>query len=374
MRITIVQGAFLPVPPLLGGAVEKMWFELGRAFAGLGHEVTHVSRLYPGLAEEEVVSGVRYLRIRGFATPGSLVVLKCLDFYYSLLALRRLPDADVLVSNTFFMPILCRNIRKGQIYVDMQRFPKGQVRCYSRAARLRANSSAIERAIIEERPQMQSRVRMIPNPLPFVPGSVDLDGKEKLILYAGRLHPEKGVHLLLKAFKRMLAEGHGAGWTLEVAGPWETALGGGGKAYWQELLQLAEGLPVCWHGMIGDRDELNAVYRRASVFAYPSLADKGETFGLSILEAMSWGCVPVVSALDCFTDFVKDRVNGIVFDHRAEDPVTSLCRALKIVLADQPLRNRMQQMALGVRKSHALEMIAYEFLADFESLLGQRPS
>jgi hypothetical protein len=26
MKITIIQGAFLPVPPLLGGGVEKMWF------------------------------------------------------------------------------------------------------------------------------------------------------------------------------------------------------------------------------------------------------------------------------------------------------------------------------------------------------------
>lgn len=369
MRITIVQGAFLPVPPVMGGAVEKMWFELGKAFADLGHEVTHVSRLYPGMARNEVVSGVRYLRVRGFATPRSLVVLKSLDLCYSLLALRRLPDADVLVSNTFFVPIFCRNSNKGKIYVDMQRFPRGQVRFYSRAARLRANSSAIERAIIQEAPRAQSRVKMIPNPLPFVPGVVDLDAKEKVILYAGRLHPEKGVHLLLKAFRRLLAEGCAEGWTLEVAGPWETALGGGGKAYWQELVNLADGLPVCWHGMIADRDELNVVYRRASIFAYPSLADKGETFGLSILEAMSWGCVPVVSALDCFTDFVKDRVNGVIFDHHSDDAVVSLSEALGIVSADHTLRRGIQQRAFGVRESHALEKIAHEFLADFAALL-----
>jgi hypothetical protein len=37
MRITIVQGAFLPVPPVLGGAVEKIWFALGKEFASRGH-------------------------------------------------------------------------------------------------------------------------------------------------------------------------------------------------------------------------------------------------------------------------------------------------------------------------------------------------
>jgi hypothetical protein len=30
MKITIVLGAFLPVPPVMGGAVEKSWFALAR--------------------------------------------------------------------------------------------------------------------------------------------------------------------------------------------------------------------------------------------------------------------------------------------------------------------------------------------------------
>ena len=33
MNITIVQGAFKPVPPVTGGSVEKLWFDLGREFA-----------------------------------------------------------------------------------------------------------------------------------------------------------------------------------------------------------------------------------------------------------------------------------------------------------------------------------------------------
>ena len=44
MKITILQGAFLPVPPLRG-AIEKAWQALGEAFVRAGHEVTHISRL-----------------------------------------------------------------------------------------------------------------------------------------------------------------------------------------------------------------------------------------------------------------------------------------------------------------------------------------
>ena len=58
MKITILQGAFLPVPAIRGGAIEKAWQVLGEAFAKAGHEVTHISRLCDGLPEQESIEGV----------------------------------------------------------------------------------------------------------------------------------------------------------------------------------------------------------------------------------------------------------------------------------------------------------------------------
>ena len=71
MKITILQGPFLPVPPLQGGACEKLWYQLGREFARLGHEVVSVSRRFPSLSDDETVDGVRYLRVRGYSASGS---------------------------------------------------------------------------------------------------------------------------------------------------------------------------------------------------------------------------------------------------------------------------------------------------------------
>lgn len=48
MRITVVQGPFLPVPPLRGGAIEKVMSGLGETWARQGHAVTHISRRHPG--------------------------------------------------------------------------------------------------------------------------------------------------------------------------------------------------------------------------------------------------------------------------------------------------------------------------------------
>ena len=84
MKITIVLGAFLPVPPVMGGAVEKVWFALSQEFARRGHEVVLVSRTLPELPRSETRDGVRHLRVRGFDTPRSLLWLKFLDLIYSI--------------------------------------------------------------------------------------------------------------------------------------------------------------------------------------------------------------------------------------------------------------------------------------------------
>src|ERR1043166_9204720 len=59
MKITIVTGAFLPVPPIMGGAVEKAWFALGREFARRGQEIVFISRKLPQLPADETADGVK---------------------------------------------------------------------------------------------------------------------------------------------------------------------------------------------------------------------------------------------------------------------------------------------------------------------------
>lgn len=369
MKITIVQGAFLPVPPLLGGAVEKMWFLLGQEFANRGHVVTHVSRCFRDLPAEEMIEGVMHRRVPGYAAPSNLLLLKLRDLLYSLRVRRVLPEADILVSNTFWLPIVERRHAKGRLYVDVQRMPKGQIRLYRQAARLRANSSAVVDAILRECPSAEPRVRMVPNPLPFVsPAMSDPNLRERRILYAGRVHPEKGLDLLIQAFAALMADG--CDWQLDIVGPADHERGGGGPVYLERLQREAQGLPVRFHGMIGDQDELNRHYASATVFVYPSLAEKGETFGLAVLEAMALGCVPVVSDLACFRDFVRDNSNGRIFDHRSENPVRTLKDTLLETIADQDGLDRMRREALTVRESHALNTIADKFLEDFHDLAG----
>lgn len=373
LRISIVQGAFLPVPPRLGGAVEKAWYALGREFARQGHEVTHLGCAHPELPAANLDGGVRYRRVRGYATPCSLWRLKLLDLAYSARIRRVLPAADILVTNTFWMPVIERRRSRGRPYVHVARYPKGQLRFYPKRAILQTVSEPIRAAILRELPDGAARVRVVPYPLApayLVPRRT----AEPVILYTGRLHPEKGVHLLVDAFARS-ADSTLRGWTLRIVGPWKTAQGGGGEAYRSQLAALGRAASdrVQLVEPIFDEARLVAEYQRAAVFAYPSLAEFGETFGLAVLEAMAAGCAPVVSALDCFGDFLTAGKNGLVFDHRQPDAIERLGAALGQLAESSHLREEMRAAAWGTARAYALPEIALRYLEDFRAVT-ERPA
>jgi glycosyltransferase involved in cell wall biosynthesis len=375
MKITIVLGAFFPVPPIKGGAVEKAWFALGQQFARRGHEVVQISRAVPEFHREEILEGVKHLRVRGFDAPGSLVWLKVLDLIYSIRVISILPRSDIIVTNTFWLPILLRIARYGEVYVHVARYPKGQMRFYGCARRLQSPSQAVARAIEAEAPRLKNKVTVIPYP---APGSTiasqppSIAEREKIVLFVGRVHPEKGVLLLVEAFASLPRE-ISAEWKLSIIGPAEEELGGGGEDYLSELKRAAAHSvgKVFFCGPVFDQTHLEQHLRAARLFVYPSLAERGESFGLAPLEAMAHGCAVMVSNLECFADFVREDETGFVFDHRSQNPATALREKLESVLVDQKLLAKVAEEGYRTSADYSLERVADRFLHDFSSLLDQ---
>ncbi len=365
MIITILQGAFLPIPPKLGGAVEKMWFLLGQEFVVQGSKVTHISRRWEGLPIADIINGVNHLRVSGFDTPSNGLYLKLLDLIYTLKAVWLVPkDTDVVVTNTFWAPILLRIFYKSKIVVDVARMPKGQMRFYYKST-LRANSTPVASAIKSELPlRRHKHVLLIPNPLPYrVNRNVDLVDKKCVVLYCGRIHQEKGLELLLD-----LARNLPQNWILKIVGPSAIAAGGGGESYFNYLKHMFLITNTEFMQPVYDIEALNQLYQEAAIFVYPSVAEKGETFGMAPLEAMAWGCVPVVSDLACFKDFIADGQNGLVFNHRASDASLQAKNAVMSLIDSDDLRIRLGRSALNVRFTHSVEHIAKLFLNEFENL------
>lgn len=369
MKITIVLGAFFPVPPIMGGAVEKVWFALAQEFARRGHEVVQVSRDVPQFPREEIIAEVSHRRVRGFNAPRSLLWLKVLDLIYSIRAMSVLPKADIVVTNTFWLPLLLRNSKRGRLYVHVARYPKGQTRFYARAARLQTPSQAVARAVSEEAPKFTARITVVPNP---VPPSISESApspnaqREKVILFVGRVHPEKGVDLLIDAFAGAPVFGD---WRLLIIGPAESKFGGGGEKYLSDLKRRSQNAAVVFSGPIFDPIALEAEYRSARIFVYPSLAERGESFGLAPLEAMSHRCAVLVSDLLCFQDFVRDGETGFVFNHRDPRRREALQKKLEYITSDPTLLSTVADA--GYRKSteYSVARVADQFLADFDSII-----
>ena len=314
MRITIVTGAFLPVPPIQGGAVEKFWHAAGQDFARRGHEVTHISRAVDGLPARETIGGVAHVRVARLRHAAGDVALEILRS--SLLAARPAGVARSRHSgDEYFLAAVAR--ARGAVGKALRACgarTEGQMRFYRNAARLQAPSSVIAGAIAQEAPALADKVVVIPYAAPahvLRDAPPALEERARTILYVGRLHPEKGVHLLIEAFMRE-SEDALRDWKLEIVGPTEIAQGGGGEEYAGRLRGLAGGSDkVIFRGPIFEAEELERAYRGARLFVYPSLAETGETFGLAALEAMSHRCAVLVSDLGCFHDFVhegRDRV------------------------------------------------------------------
>jgi glycosyltransferase involved in cell wall biosynthesis len=371
MRITIVLGAFLPVPPLMGGAVEKFWFAMAQEFARRDNQVVQISRALPALPPRESIAGVDHIRVAGFDTPASSLLLKLRDLIYSGRVLRVVPEADVIVTNTFWLPLLLRHARAGKIYVHVARYPKGQLRFYNNAARLQTGSRAIAAAIERQAPALASRTKVIPYNAPVAQSAEPpppTAKRERILLFVGRVHPEKGVHVLVEAFVKEMNQSL-SNWRLELVGPADTAHGGGGESYLAQLRTAAGATDrIGFRGAIFDALALEREYRRARIFVYPSLAETGETFGLAALEAMSHGCATVVSELACFTGFVADRATGFSFDHRGADPASVLARTLAEVANDETLLATVAAAGLRQAGDYSIANIASQFLADFESL------
>ena len=115
-------------------------------------------------------------------------------------------------------------------------------------------------------------------------------------------------------------------------------------------------------------------FENSKLFVYPSLAEKGETFGLAVLEAMSCGSVPVVPSLECFQDLVVPQENGYVFDHRATDVVLTLSSVLMESIQSAEENIKFSSRCLERAKEFELDCLTKKYIADFDELLSIKDS
>lgn len=155
--------------------------------------------------------------------------------------------------------------------------------------------------------------------------------KEKIILYVGRLVPEKGVDVLLGAMPSVLNSHPEA--KLVVVGE---------GYYKEELMRIAGQLnifpKVHFTGYVDD-ETLKRLYKCASVAVFPSLY---EPFGIVALEAMASGVPVIVSDVGGLSEIVENNVNGLKVEAKNSD---SLSHAISYLLDNPDEAERLKQNA-----------------------------
>lgn len=191
-----------------------------------------------------------------------------------------------------------------------------------------------------------------------------LDQGRKEILYVGRIHKEKGIHLLLSSFSLLIQSDVDC--QLRIIGPYHSSQGGSGEGYYASLRKQSSSLPVEFSKPIFDVEELAEAYRQADIFCYPSLAEQGESFGVAPLEAIACGLVPVVSSLDCFRDFIEENITGYFFDHRSPNAAENLANTLLKAINNWETTLAMREKAIQKAQEFSFSNIADLYLAEFE--------
>jgi len=178
----------------------------------------------------------------------------------------------------------------------------------------------------------------------------NLSDKKSIILNVGRFTADKKLiqhkrqDILIKEFKRL----NGAikdGWELHLAGG-ITKDKNDGK-FISQLIDSAKGYPIFFHFGISFKD-LCQLYKKASIYwhatgygvsseQYPILQ---EHFGITTVEAMSAGAVPVVINAGGQKDTVHHKKNGFLWDSLEE-----MLNYTNILINDKELLQKLSYQA-----------------------------
>lgn len=195
------------------------------------------------------------------------------------------------------------------------------------------------------------RIVVKPNPVPD-PGEPAPPGRGAV--YVGRLSPEKGLALLLDA------------WRTLPGAPSLTIAGGGPDE--SRLRERARGIPgVSFLGEVA-RDRVPQLFAGAAFAVAPSIWF--EVFGVTVAEAMAAGRAVVASDAGAMAELVEHGANGLLFRSGDATSLASACRrlledaALAAALGREARARYEEELAPG----HATERL----LALYSEVVGAR--
>ncbi len=215
-----------------------------------------------------------------------------------------------------------------------------------------------------------ARLGMAEQKIMCLPNSLDIRvfrpaGKKEdnLLLFVGRIHPGKGLHVLLNSLRYLEQPVR-----LVIIGPpaWNSE-------YFNRVLKTIEKINLeGQHRVeyIGEKSQEDIIgwYQRASILVLPPLAY--EALGLVNLEALACETPVVATDVGGISEAVHSGENGILV--KPNDPV-SLASAIQYLLDNENIRRRFGEEGRRlVMKKFSTDAVVQKLITIYERLLASR--
>ncbi len=198
-------------------------------------------------------------------------------------------------------------------------------------------NSSLKSKMVEILKMKKKKIEIIPSGIDVnYINKIKVGKKNRTILYAGRLVPQKKVDILLKAFALS-----GVDAELKIIGE--------GKEY-NRLVNLSKSLGienrVHFTGQLKRHEDVIKEMKKASLFVLPS---QRECFGITVLEAMCSGTAVISTATEGPKDIIKNGVDGFVIELGNEK---ELSEKIKLVIEDTKKRRKIESNARKKAKKY----------------------
>ncbi len=328
-------------PPRIVGGIARHCYGLTRALAKLGHEMHVVTLEFPGVSDFEDVEGVKVHRVKiELGHPNFITWTLIFNHFMEkrVAALSHLIDFDIIhvhdwlttpsgiaSKNYLNKPMVCtvhstevgrvQHLKSPDSYmIDglewwMMYEAKSVIMC----------SNFMMKEVVNHFHLPQEKVSIIPNAIDTHEYVVDVDKEavrkrygvmphEKLVVFIGRLVPQKGVEYLIRAIP-LIVRNHGEtkflivgdGWSRSNLESMATATGYGNK--------------IRFLGFIPDSERIELL-KSADVLVIPSIY---EPFGIVALEGMTAGVPVVASNVGGLSEIIEhDRTGMLAYSENPE--------------------------------------------------------
>jgi glycosyltransferase involved in cell wall biosynthesis len=197
-----------------------------------------------------------------------------------------------------------------------------------------------------------ARIRVIPHGVRPAPRSSSPTAREPMILFVGAIQRRKNIVRLVEAFEEVAT-----GWKLVLAG----SFGFGAEAALQRIERSPRKGDIEVPGYVTEQD-LETLYQRASVFAFPSL-DEG--FGMPVLDAMARGLPVLTSNVSAMPEVAG---HAALLVDPADTP--SIAEGLRKLTEDAALRAEFAQKGLERSSEFSWEKAVRATWAVYQELVG----